>query len=258
MSKYTAKIPDAQGNIDFTEEEDGTWAILMERQQKIIKGRACQEFIDGLDVLKLPEDRMPQCPEISTALMDVTGWSVQPVSAIISASKFFDLLANKKFPAATFIRTRADLDYLQEPDLFHEYFGHCPLLTNQHYAEYLVWYGQFALKANQKQRNLLARLFWFTIEFGLLRSDDGFKVYGGGILSSKDETIYAVESDIPERRPLDVMTVLRTPYRVDIMQPIYYYLDSLEALFHLMKEDLIKFVDEASEAGDFVPTFVTC
>ncbi len=258
MGKYQSKTPDDKGFVHFTEEENETWNILMTRQLKIIENRACDEFMHGIDILKMPVDRVPQCGEISKALQAATGWGVAPVPALIPVSEFFTLLSNKRFPAATFIRVREELDYIQEPDIFHEYFGHCPLLANQAYADYVEWYGKMALTADPKSRPLLARLFWFTIEFGLIKNDDEFRVYGGGILSSKEETVYSVESDVPKRRPLTVMDALRTPYRYDIIQPLYYYIEKFEDLYHLMDHDLISCVEEAVKAGEFVPEFVTC
>ena len=258
MGKYQSKLPDSHGFVHFTEEENETWHTLMTRQTQIIQDRACDEFIHGLEILNMPEDRVPECAEISSALQAATGWSVAPVPALIPVSEFFNLLAHKKFPAATFIRTRADIDYIQEPDIFHEYFGHCPLLTNQAYADYVEWYGKIALTADEQSRRLLARLFWFTIEFGLIKKGDDYRIYGGGILSSKEETVYAVESEIAKRKPLKVLDALRTPYRYDIIQPLYYYIERFHDLYQLMEHDLLACVHEAVRAGEFVPEFVTC
>ena len=183
MTKYKAKTPDASGHIDFTKEENETWKILIERQLHIIEHRACPEFIEGLTHLNLPLNHIPQCHDINQVLQRTTGWSVVPVSAIIPLSQFFQLLANKQFPAASFIRVREELDYLQEPDIFHEFFGHCPLLTNQAYADFIEWYGKTALESDRKTQSILGRLFWFTIEFGLLETSEGLRIYGGGILS---------------------------------------------------------------------------
>ena len=258
-TKYIAKQPDSHGFIPYTEEEDETWKILFERQIKIVEPRACQDFLDGLDALNMPRDRIPQCADINKRLNQLTGWSVEPVAALISQTKFFTMLAEKKFPAASFIRLREELDYLQEPDIFHELFGHCPLLTNQAYADFVEWYGKNALKADKPAQKLLARLFWFTIEFGLLKNSQGkFSVYGGGILSSKEETVYAVESDIPERVPFDPLTCLRTPYRYDIIQPLYFYLDKLEDLYHLCEKNLVSLAELAKVEGDTEPGFNVC
>lgn len=258
MSEYIAKKPRADGWIDFTESENQTWAKLYQRQQKIVETRACSEFLDGLVLLNLSQEKIPQIPDMNAVLRKTTGWSVQAVDAIIPVEYFFELLSNKCFPVATFIRRPEDLDYIKEPDLFHEYFGHCPLLTNQAYADFMHQYGQLALKLESKWQHLLARLFWFTIEFGLIKSTDQYLVYGGGILSSQEETVYAVSSDKAERRPFDLDVVLRTPYRIDILQPVYYYIDSLDSLYQLLECELLKAIKKADFEGDFVPSFVTC
>lgn len=254
MSNYVSKKPNAKGHIEFTDHENETWGILYARQVDIVKKRACDEFMQGLDAIAFPKDRIPQCPDINAILKRTTGWSVQPVNALIETHYFFELLTERKFPVATFIRRREELNYLQEPDIFHEYFGHCTLLTNQAYADFLQWYGQMTLKhTSQAARQLLGRLFWFTIEFGLIKAGNHFRIYGGGILSSPGETVYAAESQQAERRPFVVEDALRTPYRVDIMQPIYYCLDAFDDLYRLMEIDLEKALKYAVEKGDFEP-----
>lgn len=258
VSKYVAKQPDANGQIAYTATENKTWQTLFERQVEIIKNRACDEFIAGIDRLNMRHDKIPQCPEMNAALTQATGWCVEPVAALIPVDYFFTLLANRQFPAATFIRIPEELDYLEEPDIFHEFFGHCPLITDQVYADFMHKFGVVALRANEIQREYLARLYWFTVEFGLMKTPLGFRDYGGGILSSKEETISAIESDIPERRPLaDCMQALRTPYRTDIVQPIYYTIESFDELYQLLddEEGLLARVDEAHRLGDFEPTF---
>ena len=249
--KYVAREPDAEGFVEYPQEEHETWQILYQRQIEVIQNRACQEFLDGVDALGLSAHEIPQIPDMNKILGAATGWGVAPVAALISFGKFFELLANKKFPVATFIRTREELDYLQEPDIFHEIFGHCPLLTNQAYADFTETYGKLGLSASKKDRIFLARLYWFTIEFGLLNSDDGLRIYGGGILSSKEETIYALESNQPVREPLEVLNVLRTPYRIDVLQRIYFIINELNDLQKISKLDLIDMVNEARRLGLF-------
>jgi len=253
--KYIAKTPDKNGFVEYAHEEHETWGILLERQKEIVKNRACDEFIQGLEILEFSPKKIPQAPEISAILNDHTGWGVQPVPALIPAEEFFGLLANKKFPVASFIRIREELDYLQEPDVFHELFGHCPLLTNKPYAHFMHEYGKLALTCDHKTRMTLFRLFWFTIEFGLLKTEKGNRIYGGGILSSREETVYSLESEIPERIEFDPLTALRTPFRIDIIQPLYFVLKSLDDLFKLFDQDLIKLVNEAKSLGSFPPKF---
>lgn len=252
MSRYIAKTPNAQGIVEFNNVENETWKKLYTRQKEIVKNRACDEFMVGLEKIAFSHDQIPQCQEINQKLGDITGWGVQPVPALIQSDEFYLLLKSCRFPVATFIRRPEDFDYLKEPDLFHEYFGHCTLLTNQAYADFIAWFADYALKQTSKEkRRLLLRLFWFTIEFGLLRTSNGWRIYGGGILSSPGETVYAVESTIPERRLFVLKDVLRTPYRYDVMQPIYYYLESFDELYQLMQVDLNAYVEEALVKGDF-------
>ncbi|MEO8401915.1 MAG: phenylalanine 4-monooxygenase [Gammaproteobacteria bacterium] len=254
---YIAKPVDANGMIAYTDEENSVWHELMTRQLKFVKDRACDEYMQGIKLLDMPIDRIPQCQEISSVLYDTTGWVLEPVPALISFDKFFTLLANRRFPAATFIRRRDELDYLQEPDIFHEIFGHCPLLTNPAYAEFAQMYGKLGKQANAEDRAMLARLYWFTIEFGLIQNPSGLRAYGGGILSSISETRYSLESEVPQRKPFVALDVLRTPYRIDIMQPIYYVINDFDTLFQLIDMDLIALIREARELGQFVPTFAT-
>ncbi len=251
-STYTSKAVDAQGYASYTQEENEVWRELYQRQYAIIQGRACDEYLAGLERLQLPQDRVPQCPEVSKVLQEATGWVLEPVPALISFDRFFALLADRRFPAATFIRRKEELDYLKEPDIFHEIFGHCPMLTNPAAAEFTHTYGKLGLKATPEERVLLARLFWFTVEFGLIQTPAGLRAYGGGILSSMSETVYCVESKTPERRPFDALTALKTPYRIDVIQPIYYVLDHFKQLYQLVEMDLMGLINQVKQA-DPVP-----
>ena len=252
---YEAKIPDEHGRIAYTDEEHGVWAELYERQIQVIENRVCQPFLDGLDMLGLPRDRIPQPAEVSDVLRERTGWEVAPVPALINFDRFFALLAQRKFPAASFIRSREQMDYLQEPDIFHEIFGHATMLTHQAFADFTEAYGKAGVQATRQERVFLARLYWFTVEFGLLQTADGVRICGGGIASSPGETVYALESPEPLRRPFDPIDVLRTPYRIDIYQPVYFILDRMEDLFHLAGEDLLALIRQARVLGEFTPTF---
>lgn len=254
-TSYTSHPVDQYGNAAYTANENKVWNILITRQTPIVTECACDEYLEGLELLKLPKDRVPQCPEISKVLQKTTGWSLEPVPALIPHEQFFSLLAQKKFPAATFIRREEELDYLQEPDIFHEIFGHCPLLTNKALAEFTQVYGELSMKANDEERDMLARLYWFTVEFGLINTKKGLRTYGGGILSSKSETPYSVQSSIPLRRPLNVIDVFRTPYLIYILQPIYYVIDSFDDLFKLTEMDLIGMAHEAKRLGMYAPLY---
>lgn len=254
-STYVSRPVDAQGNADYDPDENAIWQELITRQIPLVQNRACDEYISGIEQLNLALDRIPQCGEVSKVLRDITGWALEPVPALIPFDQFFYLLANRKFPAATFIRRREDLDYLQEPDIFHEIFGHCPLLTNQAYADFTETYGKLGLNASKEDRVLLAKIYWFTIEFGLINTLKGLRAYGGGILSSPGETSYCLESPAPQRKPFDVIDVLRTPYRIDIMQPIYFVIDDFDYLFKLTKMDLLAMIKEARKLGMHQPTY---
>ena len=168
------------------------------------------------------------------------------------------MLANKSFPCASFIRIPEEIDYIKEPDIFHELYGHCPLLTQKNYADFVQWYGKTALSCDKKELEVVTRLFWFTIEFGLLKTDHGFKVYGGGILSSKEETVYSLESDIPRRKPLDALEALRTPYRYDEIQKLYFYIHDLDELYDIQKMDLQALAKERRKLGDLTPSYQIC
>jgi len=254
-TQYVAKKPDKNGYVDYSSTENNIWSTLMARQLPIIQNRACDEYMHGLDILRFPEDSVPQLPDVNKKLKQTTGWAVEPVAALISFDKFFNLLANKKFPAATFIRTPEELDYLREPDIFHELFGHCPMLTNPIYADFTETYGKLGVGQEHKIQRLLARLYWFTIEFGLIKQHNSIRIYGGGILSSIGETPYCLDSNKPQRKPFDVMEILRTPYRIDIFQSIYFVIDNYEDLYNIIHTDLIAKVKEAIELGDNPPAY---
>ncbi|MDN4504151.1 phenylalanine 4-monooxygenase [Alteromonadaceae bacterium BrNp21-10] len=256
QSKYISKEYNQQGLIEWLPAENQIWSELYAQQIAVIEGRACDEYIQGLSQLKLPTHRVPQLTEVNRVLQQSTGWQVKQVPALINFDEFFHMLANKQFPVATFIRSRSEFDYLQEPDIFHEIFGHCPLLTNPAFAHFTHRYGQLGHQATKEQRAYLARLYWFTVEFGLLNTSQGLRIYGGGILSSPGETHYALESDTVIRQPLDIIEVMRTPYRIDIMQPIYFTINQLQQLDEISQQDIMTLVTQAQKLGMHSPKFV--
>lgn len=253
-TQYMARQPDDSGFIEYSDTENSTWQALMERQTQLIQGRVCQEYIDGLERLALPEARIPQLADVDRVLLESTGWRTAAVPALIPFNTFFELLANRRFPVATFIRTPEEMDYLQEPDIFHEIFGHCPMLTNPFFAEFTERYGKLGLAASKEQRVYLARLYWMTVEFGLVDTPQGRRIYGGGIISSPKETLHAL-SEVPAHYPFDPIDALRTPYRIDILQPLYYVLESLDRLHELAGQDIMAMVDQAMQLGLFSPMF---
>jgi phenylalanine-4-hydroxylase len=259
MSKntvYKSHQSDENGLVEWSVKENNIWAALIQRQKRLLEGRACDEYLHGLELLNLPSERIPQLAEINTVLDKATGWQVKQVPSLINFDEFFRLLANKKFPVATFIRSNEEFDYLQEPDIFHEIFGHCPLLTNPAFAHFTHTYGKLGYAASKEDRAFLARLYWFTVEFGLVKTPDGTRVYGGGILSSPGETIHAIESDNCIHMPMYPLDALRTPYRIDIMQPIYYVLELFDSLFDIAEMDIMDLVNQAKKLGLFAPRFL--
>jgi len=254
-SRYTAYVPDAQGLVNYSAQENRIWSILFNRQMKLLPNRACPEFLTGLDTLGLEASAVPQLPDVSNRLKAKTGWKIAPVAALISAREFFELLACKSFPAATFIRAEEELDYVKEPDIFHEIFGHCPMLTNQVYANFVYDYATKVLTFPEADWPLLQRMFWFTVEFGLIQTKQGLRAFGGGILSSTAETVYSVESDIPLRVLFDPIVAFRTPYRIDMLQPVYFVIDSYQVLYDFVLSDIGKHLQRVRELGEFAPLF---
>lgn len=254
-SSYQAHLPDSKGYIAYSSAENYTWQVLFERQIKLLPNRACAEFITGLDKLELSASEIPQLPILSARLAKLTNWQLKAVGALISAQEFFELLAQRKFPVATFIRSKQDIDYIKEPDIFHETFGHCPLLTQPVFADFVQQYAQQVLKFPQSDWPLLQRMFWFSVEFGLIQTSLGLRAYGGGILSSATETVYSVESSNALRATFEPVAVFRTPYRIDMLQPIYYVLQSYQDLYQFVNSNINKFLETARKLGEYPPFF---
>lgn len=256
MTIYTSKLPNSNGIIDWTDAENETWNKLITRQMEMTKIHASEKFLEGLERIRFSQDKIPQHLDINKSLKKFTGWEVEVVPALIPAKEFFTLLANKKFPAASFIRIPEELDYIQEPDIFHEFFGHVPLLTFPEYADFMENFGKLALSIDPKDRRRLFRLFWFTIEFGLIQNKkEGLKAYGGGMLSSIHETKYSVTSTDPVRNKFDILDVLRTPYRIDIPQPLYYVIEDMGEIYQMLNRPIKDLLIQSKELGDFQPLF---
>ncbi len=252
---YISHQADRHGHVNYSDDENAMWQALLKRQSKQIPNRACPAYLEGLERLNLPTVHIPQLRDIDAVLQATTGWQTAAVPALISFSKFFKLLADKRFPVATFIRRPDDMNYIEEPDIFHEIVGHCPLLTHPAFAAFNETYGKLGLAASKEERVCLARLYWFTIEFGLVgQTRDSRRIYGGGILSSPSETLYAL-SDEPDCRAFDLLDVLRTPYRIDHIQPIYYAIDDLDTLFDIVNSDIMGYVKQALSLGLFDATY---
>jgi len=220
-----------QGWEHYTQAEHDTWLTLYDRQTKILPGRACDAFLHGLAALDLRGTGIPDFRALSEKLRALTGWQVVAVPGLVPDDVFFEHLANRRFPAGNFIRRPDQLDYLQEPDVFHDVFGHVPMLTDPVFADYMQAYGQGGLRAGGLgSLSRLARLYWYTVEFGLLRTAGGLRIYGAGIVSSATETVFAVEDASPHRLGFDLRRLMRTPYRIDDFQQVYFVVDSLQDL----------------------------
>ncbi|MGB7409246.1 MAG: phenylalanine 4-monooxygenase [Pontixanthobacter sp.] len=212
--------------------DDAIWDELFERQMGVLPGRAATAFMQGLDKLDLGQGGVPEFARLSEELGTMTGWSVVPVPMLIPDHVFFWHLANRRFPAGNFIRTRETFDYIQEPDVFHDVFGHVPMLTDPTYADYMQEYGKAGWNAMKYNRlKALGALYWYTVEFGLMMEGDDVRAYGAGILSGPTEAAFAVEAESPNRIMLNVDRVMRTDYVIDDLQPTYFVIESFEDLY---------------------------
>ncbi len=221
----------AQDYAAYTAADHDTYRRLYERQAALVPGRACDAFIAALPALGA-RDRIPRFEEINERLQPATGWRIVAVPGLIPEVPFFTLLANRLFPVTDWIRTPQEFDYIVEPDVFHDLFGHVPLLFDPVFADHMQAYGEGGLKAHRLGAcELLSRLYWYTIEFGLIRQPDGLRAYGAGILSSPGELQHAVSSPAPHRRPLEIERVMRTRYKIDDFQATYFVIDSFQELF---------------------------
>ena len=235
----------------YTEVEHQTWDTLYARQMKILPGRACEAFLNGLKALDLNAGGIPDFDVINPKLQALTGWTVVCVPGLVPDEVFFDHLANRRFVSGNFIRRTDQLDYLQEPDVFHDVFGHVPMLTDPTFADYMQAYGQGGMRAlGRGQLHNLARLYWYTVEFGLLETAEGLRIYGAGIVSSRAESIFALDDPSPNRLGFDLERVMRTPYRIDDFQQVYFVIPSLKSLLKATLQDFAPIYERLSQAPD--------
>ncbi|WP_426015076.1 phenylalanine 4-monooxygenase [Caulobacter sp. DWR2-3-1b2] len=240
-----------QGWESYTQAEHDVWITLYERQTALLPGRACDEFLRGLDALDLHRSGIPDFHRINEELQRLTGWSVVAVPGLVPDDVFFDHLANRRFPAGQFIRKADQLDYLKEPDIFHDVFGHVPMLTDPVFADYMQAYGQGGQRALSLGRLAnLARLYWYTVEFGLIETEAGLRIYGAGIVSSRTESLFALESASPNRLGFDLERVMRTPYRIDDFQQVYFVIPSIQSLQAVTLRDFAPLYDRLAGAAD--------
>ncbi len=238
----------------YTAQEHAVWQTLFERQCKLLPGRACDAFIQGMKDLPIDSHQIPDFQALSETLRKRTGWQVVAVPGLVPDNVFFDHLANRRFPAGQFLRRPDQLDYIEEPDVFHDVFGHVPMLMNPLLADYIQAYGQGGLRAERLGvLENLARVYWFTVEFGLLRQADGLRIYGAGIASSAAETVFAVEDDSPNRVGFELERVMRTRYRIDDFQETYFVLDKLDDLLRLAQIDFAPAYGRVKGAPEFEP-----
>ncbi|HWW24357.1 MAG TPA: phenylalanine 4-monooxygenase [Caulobacter sp.] len=240
-----------QGWDSYTQTEHEVWITLYERQAALLPGRACDEFLRGLDALDLHRSGIPDFRRINEELQRLTGWSVVAVPGLVPDAVFFDHLANRRFPAGQFIRRPDQLDYLQEPDIFHDVFGHVPMLTDPVFADYMQAYGRGGQRALSLGRLAnLARLYWYTVEFGLMETPQGLRIYGAGIVSSRTESIFALDDPSPNRIGFDLERVMRTPYRIDDFQQVYFVIPSIQTLQAVTLRDFGPLYDRLAGASD--------
>jgi phenylalanine-4-hydroxylase len=240
-----------QGWESYAQAEHDVWITLYERQTALLPGRACDEFLRGLDALDLHRSGIPDFQRINEELQRLTGWSVVAVPGLVPDDVFFDHLANRRFPAGQFIRKPHELDYLQEPDIFHDVFGHVPMLTDPTFADYMQAYGQGGQRALGLGRlTNLARLYWYTVEFGLMQTKAGLRIYGAGIVSSRTESIFALDDPSPNRIGFDLERVMRTPYRIDDFQQVYFVIPSIQTLQDVTLRDFAPLYERLAGADN--------
>ena len=244
-----------QGWSAYTPEQHALWDRLYDRQRGMLEGRATQAFLHGLDALSLSDAGIPDFAELSSRLQALTGWSVVAVPGLVPDEVFFDHLANRRFVAGNFLRTPEQIDYLEEPDVFHDVFGHVPLLTDPVFADYMQAYGKGGLRAAEHHAiDKLARLYWYTVEFGLIREAGGLRLYGAGIVSSYGESVYALEDPAPKRIGFGLERVMRTEYRIDDFQQNYFVIDSFDQLLEqTLQTDFAPLYERLADAAPILP-----
>ncbi len=232
----------------YTEEDQEVWRFLYKRQMELMPKYACSTYLDALNDMPINGDKIPHFNDINEKLYAATGWELVPVPGLIPAHSFFTHLATKAFPVTHWMRPKARIDYLQEPDLFHDLFGHVPLLMNPVFGHYLSAFGRGGCRAlrigDEKSLENLTRLYWYTVEFGLMREANQTKVYGAGILSSPGEVVFSIDSPSPNRIAFDMKRIMQTDFIISDYQESYWVIDSFEQLFEATKPDFRKIYEE--------------
>ena len=254
-----AQQPRADGTIEqewenYTAEEHGRWRALFARQAALLQKRATPEFLAGLTKLGVAADGIPDFRRLNDVFDRTTGWRIVAVPGLVPDDVFFEHLANRRFVATCFIRSPEQMDYIAEPDVFHDIYGHVPMLVHPVFADYMQAYGQGGLKALRLgSLPQLARLYWYTVEFGLIRGADGLRIYGSGIVSSKTESIYCLEDPRPNRIAFDLKRIMRTDYQIDRFQDTYFVIDNFEQLFEATRPDFTPIYRELAALPEIAP-----
>lgn len=231
-TSYSDLIVD-QGWDEYSQENHETWRLLYERQLNVLRDRVCPEYLEAIDTLGFTAEKIPNFLEVNDRLRSISGWEIVATQGLIKSKRFFDMLTDRKFPSGNFIRRRDQLDYLEEPDIFHDLFGHIPLLTNASYADYMHEYGKGGARAlKHRTTKHLARLNWWTIEFGLIRKPQGLRIYGAGLVSSYGEAQYCLDDPSAHHIQFDLKRCLRTKVYINDFQPCYFVIDGFEDLFN--------------------------
>jgi phenylalanine-4-hydroxylase, monomeric form len=236
---YTTAVV-AQPWDSYSADDHATWGTLYQRQRELLVGRACDAFLQAQDAMGMSPQAIPRFEQLNEVLGAATGWTLVGVEGLLPELDFFDHLANRRFPVTWWIRRPEQIDYIAEPDLFHDLFGHVPLLMNPLFADYMQAYGRGGVKAHAigpEALQNLTRLYWYTVEFGLIDTKDGLRIYGAGIVSSKGESLYSLESAAPNRIGFDLARIMRTRYRIDTYQKTYFVIDSFEQLMQATAPD---------------------
>ncbi|MEL6286515.1 MAG: phenylalanine 4-monooxygenase [Pseudomonadota bacterium] len=258
-NRYRNALRAADWTIDqdwesYSAEEHDRWDRLFDRQKSILQGRACDGFLASMNTLRLSSSGIPHMGRLSDRLEAITGWRVVPVTDLVPDEVFFDHLANKRFPAGAFIRPEAEFDYLQEPDVFHDVFGHVPLLADPIFSDFMQAYGLGGQQAvGLGQLHNLARLYWYTVEFGLIRQPHGLRIFGAGILSSPQESVFALEDASPHRVAFDLDRIMRTEYIIDDFQKTYFIIESFDALLDACYADFGNVYERVKTASSIQP-----
>lgn len=253
-STYVSKTPGPDGLFVYTAEETEVWGKLYRRQMDTLSSFACSAYLSGQAQLGFTAEAIPQVCDVNARLGQLTGAGVEPVAALIPQDEFSTLLSNRRFPVATFIRRPEHLDYIEEPDIFHEVFGHCPMLCDVEFCRFMERFGALALSLPADDVKILFRLWWFIVEFGMIQEDGSLKAFGAGIMSSPSEAKHAAAGGA-DILPFDLLTIFRTDYRIDIVQPVYFAIESFEQLAASLDADIPNLITKARRLGDLPPKF---